>query len=71
MSEEISQRLLERKPVAIDFTGVAAGTQSFLHALLYQPLRLGGALKVPIFVLRAEPKVRGWLELVESYALGG
>jgi len=71
MGGRISQRLMEGKPVALDFTGIAVSTQSFLHALLYQALRLAWALKVPIYVVHADPAVRSTLELVENYALGG
>lgn len=71
MGGRISQRLMEGRPVALDFTGVSVSTQSFLHALLYQALRLAWALKVPIYVVHAEPAVRSTLELVENYALGG
>ena len=71
MGARISQRLMERRPVALDFTGVSVSTQSFLHALLYQSLRLAWALQVPIHVVQAEPAVRSSLEFVENYALGG
>ena len=71
MGARIGQRLMERRPVALDFTGVSVSTQSFLHALLYQSLRLAWALQVPIHVVHAEPAVRSSLEFVENYALGG
>lgn len=67
----ISQRLTAKEPVAIDFVGVSVCTQSFLHALLYEPLRLAWALKVPIYAVRAAPAVQSLLELLENYALGG
>jgi len=34
----------EGKWIAIDFTGVRFATQSFVHALLYEPLRIRGSL---------------------------
>ena len=71
MGERISQRLMEGRAVALDFTGIAVSTQSFLHALLYKAIRLAWALKVPVHAIHAEPAVRSDLELVENYALGG
>jgi hypothetical protein len=64
-------RLLDRKPVALDFRNLPICTQSFLHSLLYEPLRLAWALRIPIYVLNAQPAVRSTLMLLEGYALGG
>jgi anti-sigma regulatory factor (Ser/Thr protein kinase) len=69
--EVLIPRLTSRKPVALDFQRVAIGTQSYLHALLYEPLRVAWALKVPVYVLFAQPAVRSGLEHLEAYALGG
>jgi hypothetical protein len=46
-------------------------TQSFLHALLYEPLRVAWALKTEIYVVNTRPAVRSNLELLQNYALGG
>ena len=46
-------------------------TQSFLHALLHEAVRLAWARKVPMHVVNATPAVRAQLEFVESYSLGG
>jgi hypothetical protein len=55
--------------VLVDFSDVHVATQSFLHALLFQPLRVGWAMGSRIYVVRAEPAVRSGLAFLESYAL--
>lgn len=67
----LEQRLLRREPAALDFANLRVCTQSFLHALLHEAVRLAWALKVPIFVVNASPAVRAQIEFVESYSLGG
>jgi len=67
----LEPRLLRREPVALDFATMRVCTQSFLHALLHEVVRLAWARKVPIHVVNATPAVRAQLELVESYSLGG
>jgi anti-anti-sigma regulatory factor len=69
--ETLEPRLLARQTVALDFRNLPICTQSFLHALLYGPLRLAWAKQVEIYVVNAQPAVRSTLELLESYALGG
>lgn len=71
LGEAISKILIERKPVLLDFLNITVCTQSFVHALLFQPLRLAWALKIPIHVVNAKPAVRSALELLENYALSG
>ncbi len=58
-------------PVALDFRNWTVFRQSYLHALLYVPVRVAWATKTPIFVLNASPVVRSAIEWVESYALVG
>ena len=55
----------------LDFRGMRFCTQSYLHALLFEALRLAWAKRVPIYVANVEPAVRSGLELLEDYALGG
>ena len=69
--EQLTPLILAGKAVALDFRTLDICTQSFLHALLFQPLRFSWALNVPIYVINAGPAVRTGLGLVESYALGG
>ncbi len=70
-NESLMPRIIERKPVELDFQGIPICTQSFLHALLYEPLRMAWALRVPIYVTNVQPGVRSNLELLQNYALGG
>jgi hypothetical protein len=68
---EITPRILRREPIVLDFTGLRILTQSYLHSLLFEPLRLAWALRIPIYVRNVEPAVRSNLELLENYALAG
>jgi len=68
---EVEPRLFRKHPVALDFTNLPICTQSFIHALLYEALRLAWAKRVPIYIINAKPTVRSSLDLLESYALGG
>ncbi len=70
-ARELEPRLFRRDPVALDFRNIEICTQSFLHALLYAPLRLAWARQAPIYIVNAAPAVRSGLEFLESYALGG
>ncbi len=67
----LQPRILERMPVLLDFEGVSVCTQSFVHALLYETLRMAWALRTRIYVAHATAAVRSSLELLQSYALGG
>ncbi|WP_152622136.1 ATP-binding protein [Archangium violaceum] len=68
---EITPRILRREPIVLDFSGLRILTQSYLHSLLFEPLRLAWALRTPIYVRSVEPAVRSNLELLENYALAG
>ncbi|MFY0524223.1 ATP-binding protein [Archangium gephyra] len=68
---EITPRILRREPIVLDFNGLRILTQSYLHSLLFEPLRLAWALRTPIHVRNVEPAVRSNLELLENYALAG
>ncbi len=69
--QELTPRIFQREPVLLDFAGLNIVTQSYLHALLFEPLRLAWALRTPIHVANVEPAVRSTLELLENYALAG
>lgn len=69
--EEFEPRLVKRDAIALDFRNVEVCTQSFLHSLLFEPLRLAWARRAHIHVLNAGPAIRSALELLEDYALGG
>ncbi|MCP3143719.1 ATP-binding protein [Pyxidicoccus xibeiensis] len=69
--DQLMPRLVKRQSVALDFVGIPTCTQSYVHALLYEALRLAWARKTPIYILNAQPAVKSTLELLENYALGG
>lgn len=69
--EQLHPLILQRKPVALDFRGLDVCTQSFLHSLLFEALRLAWALRVAIYVDNASPAVRSGLQMLENYALSG
>ena len=71
LSQKLRKTLFDGRAVEIDFSNVPILTQSYLHALLYEPLRLAWALKVKIYIVNASPAVRSNLELLQQYALGG
>ena len=69
--EHLEPRLMKRESIALDFSMLSICTQSFLHALLFETLRLAWAKRVPLYMLNVKPTVRSSLDLLESYALGG
>ena len=69
--EQLEPRILRKEAVVLDFLGMEIATQSYLHALLYDALRLAWAKRSFIYVVNASPSVRSGIELVEAYALGG
>lgn len=69
LSDQIREQLTSSSPVGLDFAGIRVATQSFLHALLFHPLRVGWALNVRIYVFNLDPAVRSGLAFLESYAL--
>lgn len=67
----LQPRVLKREAIALDFRNLRVSTQSFVHALLHETVRLAWAVKSPIYVVNANPAVQAQLELVEAYSLGG
>jgi signal transduction histidine kinase len=70
-ASELIPRLVRKEAVALDFVNVRLCTQSFAHALLYEPLRISWATRTPIHVLNAQPVVRSALQHVEMYSQSG
>jgi signal transduction histidine kinase len=68
---QIDPSLVAREPVVLDFAGIELCTQSWLHALLYESVRLAWARRVPIHIVNADPAVQEGLRFLEAYALGG
>jgi anti-sigma regulatory factor (Ser/Thr protein kinase) len=71
VAQQLVPRLIRRKSVALDFTGLEICTQSFLHALLFRAIRLAWAEHVEIHAANATGAVRSGIEALEDYALGG
>lgn len=69
--ESLEPRIIERKDIVLDFRGMRICTQSYLHALLHDALRLAWARRTGIYIVNAAPAVRSGLDLLESYSLGG
>ena len=69
--EHLEPRILRKEAIVLDFLGMEIATQSYLHALLYDALRLAWAKQSFIYVVNASPSVRSGIELIEAYALGG
>ncbi|MDB5212104.1 MAG: hypothetical protein JWO86_31 [Myxococcaceae bacterium] len=70
-ARDIEPAIVARQAVELDFHGIDLCTQSWLHALLYESIRLAWARRVPIHVVNADPAVREGLRFLEAYALGG
>lgn len=69
--DRLIPRLIKKEPVVLDFVNIRIITQSFAHALLFEPLRFAWASKTPIFVVNTQPVVRSALYHVEQYAQSG
>lgn len=67
--ERIRVAVSAGRPIVIDFGDVGIATQSFLHALLFQAVRVGWAMGATIHVVNASSAVRSGLDYLESYAL--
>jgi anti-sigma regulatory factor (Ser/Thr protein kinase) len=65
----LTPRILKKVPLVLDFRGQELFTQSYVHSLLYEPLRIAWALRTPLYIVNAAPAVRSSLEFLESYAL--
>lgn len=73
-AEELSKNhfipiLTRKEPIVINFINIDLCTQSFIHALLYDALRVAWAMQVPIYVKQASEPVKDSLRLVQMYAL--
>lgn len=69
--ESLQPSLFRREHVALDFRNVSVCTQSFLHALLYETIRISWGVQTPVFIENAAPGVVAGVRLVDNYARGG
>src|SRR5208283_3023653 len=68
----IMPALLANKGVIINLRGVTSATQSFVHALVGEPLQtMGEAVLSRLEFRSCAPQVRSLVELVVDYSLGG
>src|SRR6266853_4515922 len=71
-TEVIMPALLDNKAVIINFYGVTSSTQSFVHALVGEPLqKIGESVLNKLEFRSCAPQVRSLVELVVDYSLGG
>jgi anti-sigma regulatory factor (Ser/Thr protein kinase) len=66
--EEIIPALMQGRKVHLDFTGVPAPTQSFMHACLYKPLRDFPDAGKLLFLCRCTEAAKASAKVVASYA---
>lgn len=70
--EVIMPSLLANKTVILNFCGVTSSTQSFVHALIAEPLQKMGEPVLKRLEFRScAPQVKNLVELVVDYSLGG
>lgn len=70
-SNHLQPKLFRQQPVALNFASVSICTQSYMHALLYNAIRIAWATRTRIYVTNCRPAVRSTIEFLEQYALGG
>jgi len=70
--EVIMPSLLANKTVVLNFCGVTSSTQSFVHALIAEPLqKIGEGVLGRLEFRSCAPQVKNLVELVVDYSLGG
>lgn len=67
--KHILPRLQKKIPVTLNFLGLSVCTQSFIHALLFDPLVLAKQLDVEIYITNASFSIKDGIKLLEMYAL--
>lgn len=69
---EIMPALLANKRVVLDFCGVTSSTQSFVHALIREPLqKIGEGVLERLEFRSCAPQIKSLVELVVDYSLSG
>ena len=64
--QELLPRLFKKQPLVLDFRSFEIVTQSYVHALLYEAVRVAWAFKTPIFICNAKPAVRSTIAVSMS-----
>lgn len=71
-TEIIMPSLYENKTVVLDFSGVTSSTQSFVHALVHEPLQKFGEAALSKLEFRScAPQIKSLVQLVVDYSFGG
>lgn len=69
---QILPKLDVGESVCLDFNGITASTQSFIHALIGEPLhKYGEGLLDRVEFRNCKPQVKSVIEIVVDYSLGG
>lgn len=67
---EVDPSVSRGEELVIDFEGVTLTTQSFVHAMISQPLRAHGEASLALLRFQnCSPLVRGLIETVVQYSL--
>jgi|SRR5208337_3560075 len=70
--EVIMPALAADKTVIVDFSAVTSSTQSFVHALVGEPLqKIGETVLEKIEFRSCAPQIKSLVQLVVDYTLGG
>ncbi len=68
--QDVEPALSRGEELTIDFEGVTLTTQSFVHAMISQPLRVHGESSLALLRFQnCSPLVRGLIETVVQYSL--
>lgn len=57
------------RSLTLNFINIPACTQSFMHSVIYEVLKLSYKKQIPIFINHAEPVIKDLIKMVESYTL--
>ncbi len=66
---QLVPRIKNNEVLVLNFINMKICTQSYMHALLFEPIRIAHELKVPIFGKGATDTVTDGIHYLESYAL--
>jgi len=68
----IMPALKDNKKVIVDFSGITSSTQSFVHALIGEPLQNSGEVILDRIEFRScAPQIKSLVALVVDYSLSG
>lgn len=68
-NNEIIPRIKNKQPLILNFTNIPICTQSFMHALIFNAVKIAYELKVPLYAKKATPTIIDSIKLVENYGL--